>query len=51
VMLARIPCGVGAALESDDSRFGRLQPVPASKTSNTTDPIERIPAWFISSVS
>ena len=51
VMLARTPWGVGAALDSDDARLGRLQPAPASKTSSTAEPIERNPAMFISPFS
>src|SRR5438874_547510 len=53
---AVLPCddrtwGVGAALDSDDARLGRLQPAPASKTSSTAEAIERRPAMFISPVS
>jgi hypothetical protein len=48
VMLARMPWGVGAALDSDDARLDRLQSAPASKTSSTAKPIERSPAMLIS---
>src|SRR5438477_12967123 len=47
-MLALTPWGVGAAPDSDDARWGRLQPAPASKRSSTAEPIERSPAMFMS---
>src|SRR4051794_31661876 len=50
-MLERTPSGVGAALDSNDARLGRLQPAPANKISNTAEPIERSPAMFISTFS
>src|ERR1044072_8993008 len=51
VMLARTPSSVGAALDSNDARLGRLQPAPANKINNTAEPIERSPAMFISPYS
>src|SRR5438067_11475020 len=50
-MLPRNAWGVGAALDSDDARLGRLQPAPASKISSTAEPIKRSPAMFISPLS
>src|SRR5258705_1843233 len=48
VMLARTAWGVGEVLDSADARLGRWQPVPASKTSSSAEPIGRSPVKFIS---